>query len=90
MNCPHCPDTVLVLTDRQNVQIDDCPQYRGTWLGRRELDKLQYKAAAQSSTDGNPSRSGATRHRDFADAGFALRRMRNRCQKRSWLRESFD
>ena len=40
MKCPTCPDSILVITDRQNVEIDYCPQCRGVWLDRGELDKL--------------------------------------------------
>ena len=40
MKCPTCPDTALVMADRQGVEIDYCPQCRGVWLDRGELDKL--------------------------------------------------
>lgn len=39
MKCPN-DDTVLVMTDRQGVEIDYCPQCRGVWLDRGELDKI--------------------------------------------------
>lgn len=40
MQCPVCKDVSLVMTDRQNVEIDYCPQCRGVWLDRGELDKI--------------------------------------------------
>ena len=40
MKCPTCTDTALVMSDRQGVEIDYCPQCRGVWLDRGELDKL--------------------------------------------------
>ncbi|MDI1246971.1 MAG: zf-TFIIB domain-containing protein, partial [Rhodoferax sp.] len=40
MKCPSCTDTSLVLADRQGVEIDYCPDCRGIWLDRGELDKL--------------------------------------------------
>ena len=40
MKCPTCPDTALVMSDRQGVEIDYCPQCRGVWLDRGELDKI--------------------------------------------------
>src|SRR5262249_42592189 len=40
MKCPICPDAVLTLADRQGIEIDYCPQCRGVWLDRGELDKL--------------------------------------------------
>lgn len=39
MNCPNC-NVALVMTDRQGVEIDYCPQCRGVWLDRGELDKI--------------------------------------------------
>ena len=39
MNCP-VDDTVLAISDRQGIEIDYCPQCRGVWLDRGELDKL--------------------------------------------------
>jgi hypothetical protein len=40
MKCPVCADTNLVLSERQGIEIDYCPQCRGVWLDRGELDKL--------------------------------------------------
>jgi Zn-finger nucleic acid-binding protein len=28
------------MTERQNIEIDYCPQCRGVWLDRGELDKI--------------------------------------------------
>ena len=39
MKCPN-DDSVLVMTDRQGIEIDYCPQCRGVWLDRGELDKI--------------------------------------------------
>ncbi|KGQ20515.1 zf-TFIIB domain containing protein [Lysobacter dokdonensis DS-58] len=44
MRCPHCPDATLLMTDRQGIEIDYCPQCRGVWLDRGELDKLLERA----------------------------------------------
>ena len=40
MNCPVCKTVNLVMSDRQGIEIDYCPQCRGVWLDRGELDKL--------------------------------------------------
>ena len=40
MKCPVCVDTNLVMSERQGIEIDYCPQCRGVWLDRGELDKL--------------------------------------------------
>ncbi len=44
-----CPidGTELVMTDRSGIEIDYCPQCRGVWLDRGELDKIIERGAAQ-------------------------------------------
>lgn len=39
LHCPVC-DVELKMADRQGVEIDYCPQCRGVWLDRGELDKI--------------------------------------------------
>lgn len=39
MKCPN-DDTTLVMTERNGVEIDYCPECRGVWLDRGELDKI--------------------------------------------------
>ncbi len=46
MPCPVCK-VPLVMSDRQGVEIDYCPQCRGVWLDRGELDKIIERAAAE-------------------------------------------
>jgi len=43
MKCP-IDDTQLAIMERQNVEIDYCPQCRGVWLDRGELDKIISKS----------------------------------------------
>ncbi len=43
MNCPVCSAN-LVMSERSGVEIDYCPQCRGVWLDRGELDKIIEKA----------------------------------------------
>jgi uncharacterized protein len=45
MKCPSCTTTSLVMTDRSNIEIDYCPDCRGVWLDRGELDKIIERAA---------------------------------------------
>src|SRR6478736_6771111 len=44
MKCPNCENTELHLSNRSGVEIDYCPQCRGVWLDRGELDKLIERA----------------------------------------------
>ena len=48
MKCPHCT-TTLVMSDRQGIEIDYCPDCRGVWLDRGELDKLIERANNETS-----------------------------------------
>ena len=40
MKCPTCNKTDLLMTERLGIEIDYCPQCRGVWLDRGELDKI--------------------------------------------------
>ncbi|MFD1769889.1 TFIIB-type zinc ribbon-containing protein [Sphingobacterium suaedae] len=51
MKCPNCNETLL-MTERQNVEIDYCPSCRGVWLDKGELDKLLEHAAGQRADNG--------------------------------------
>jgi Zn-finger nucleic acid-binding protein len=55
MKCPICLTPDLLMTDRQGIEIDYCPQCRGVWLDRGELDKI----IERSMRDAAPS-AGAT------------------------------
>jgi Zn-finger nucleic acid-binding protein len=39
VNCP-VDGAVLEMSERQGVEIDYCPNCRGVWLDRGELDKI--------------------------------------------------
>lgn len=39
MKCPKC-DIFLAISERKGIEIDYCPQCRGVWLDRGELDKI--------------------------------------------------
>ena len=48
MSCPICR-VPLVMSERQGVEIDYCPQCRGVWLDRGELDKIIERNAQDSA-----------------------------------------
>jgi Zn-finger nucleic acid-binding protein len=60
MQCP-VDGTTLAMTDRQGVEIDYCPQCRGVWLDRGELDKLIERGEANAASAPPPRE----RDRDF-------------------------
>ena len=40
MKCPVCKDVTLLMTEKKGIEIDYCPECRGIWLDRGELEKL--------------------------------------------------
>ncbi len=65
MNCPVCSNVNLVMSERQGIEIDYCPQCRGVWLDRGELDKVIERSVAGSSVQ-NLDRETTGRSRDYA------------------------
>jgi len=71
MNCPQC-NIALVMAERQGVEIDYCPQCRGVWLDRGELDKIIQRSERDDDDDDDrrrnypppPPRSDYDRDRD--------------------------
>ncbi|MGB6241844.1 MAG: zf-TFIIB domain-containing protein [Castellaniella sp.] len=55
MKCPACPDTNLSMSSRQNIEIDYCPNCRGVWLDRGELDKLIERSVSESAPAARPA-----------------------------------
>lgn len=53
MQCP-LDNTNLVMTDRQGIEIDYCPQCRGVWLDRGELDKIIERSGSLASAPARP------------------------------------
>ena len=90
MKCPTCPDVSLVMTERQSVEIDYCPQCRGVWLDRGELDKLIDRAAPPDSARPNANAS-QPRFEDSDQYGSSERNAgRYPSRKKSWMSEIFD
>ena len=56
MNCP-VDGTQLLMSERQGIEIDYCPQCRGVWLDRGELDKMIEKADREVSPPSRESQS---------------------------------
>ena len=98
MRCPHC-DVNLLMSERQGVEIDYCPECRGVWLDRGELDKIVERslaemagsagggrtvAAAPSAPRGDRDRYGDDDRRGYDDPA-------NKKKKRkSFLEDIFD
>jgi hypothetical protein len=59
MKCP-VDNNELTMSERQGIEIDYCPECRGVWLDRGELDKIIERAAP-------PERVADTR-REYSDS----------------------
>ena len=87
MKCPTCPDTALAMSDRQRVEIDSCPQCRGVWLDRGELDKLIERSGAMTQA---PAASASARSQpQLVDAGDEHGRSQRGYREKSWLSDIF-
>lgn len=49
MQCPVCKTQALVMSERQGIEIDYCPDCRGVWLDRGELDKIIERSAGAAA-----------------------------------------
>ena len=92
MPCPVCK-VPLVMSDRQGVEIDYCPQCRGVWLDRGELDKIIERSAAETAPP--PSAPPSSRQQpDYApqaypQAGYG-QGYPHKKRRKSFLEELFD
>lgn len=62
MKCPVCSDVTLVMADRQGIEIDYCPQCRGVWLDRGELDKVIERSGAERPQSRGYEERGVRQH----------------------------
>ncbi|MDY0954738.1 zf-TFIIB domain-containing protein [Stenotrophomonas rhizophila] len=72
MQCPVCKTQALVMSERQGIEIDYCPQCRGVWLDRGELDKIIERstdAAAPVRAATPPPPPQTVQHRDTRHLG---------------------
>ena len=40
MKCPVCKNVTLLMSEKNGIEIDYCPECRGIWLDRGELEKI--------------------------------------------------
>jgi Zn-finger nucleic acid-binding protein len=81
MNCPSCK-VPLVMSDRQGIEIDYCPQCRGIWLDRGELDKIIERSGIETQKNPQFNRQAPESHPQH---GYYKEH-----KKKHWLNELFD
>ena len=84
MKCP-VDGNELVMTERGGVEIDYCPQCRGVWLDRGELDKIIDRTAAATPAREAPP---AAAPRRYDDDGYHPKPHRKK--REGFLGELFD
>jgi Zn-finger nucleic acid-binding protein len=91
MKCPVDGSTSLMMTERQGVEIDYCPECRGVWLDRGELDKIIERAdnAAPQPAPAPPAPEARRRDDDY-DSYDERRGAPKKKKKRSFLEDMFD
>jgi Zn-finger nucleic acid-binding protein len=101
MKCPICTGVDLKIAERQGVEIDYCPECRGVWLDRGELDKIlerstsqipvspqpvpQYQEPAYNQSPAYSQQHHGKPHHDDHSYGH-----NGQYKKKSWLTEIFD
>lgn len=93
MQCPACENVTLVMADRQGVEIDYCPQCRGVWLDRGELDKIidrsaEFESSAPPPRYAEPRRHEPRHRRDHDDDH--RRGHHHRRKKKGFLSDLFE
>jgi hypothetical protein len=96
MRCPN-DEATLVMSERSGIEIDYCPECRGVWLDRGELDKIidrsvsMQQPAAPAPQAPQPQQYDRyddrreQHHHPAQQQGYYKKR-----KKESWLSEIFD
>ena len=91
MKCPQCKDNALVMSERQGIEIDYCPECRGVWLDRGELDKIIAKSAGQQdSWPQQPQAPSQQPHYQQQGQQYGQGHGQKPYRKKSFLEELFD
>ena len=88
MPCPVCRVS-LVMSERQGVEIDYCPQCRGVWLDRGELDKIIERSAQEAPAAAPVQQPSFTQPQYDQPYGHGQQH-RHPKRKKSFLEELFD
>lgn len=89
------------MSERQNVEIDYCPQCRGVWLDRGELDKIIERLESQGASQPqspppqqpryDQPQPPTHRDRDYDDDDYKRNgHYRKKHRRESWFGELFD
>lgn len=88
MKCPN-DNNNLVMSDRNGVEIDYCPECRGVWLDRGELDKIIDRASVQTPAAAAAPQQPA-QPQQYSQTGYDPRGGYPKRKRENWLSELFD
>ena len=89
MTCP-VDGSTLVMSERSGIEIDYCPQCRGVWLDRGELDKIIERNAAAAVPASAPVQSAAPQQASWGHAPQSHGHHKPHKRRKSFLEELFD
>lgn len=94
MKCP-TDNATLVMSERNGIEIDYCPECRGVWLDRGELDKIieragstQQQPAPAYQAPAAPAPQYQAPAPRYVEPGYGNQPYRKK--KENWLSELFD
>jgi len=89
MQCP-VDGTTLVMADRAGVEIDYCPQCRGVWLDRGELDKIIERSAPEAAPPPPPRAEERGYGHEARGRGYDDDPYRGKKKRGGFLEDLFD
>lgn len=84
MKCPNC-DTTLSMSEKHGVEIDYCPNCRGIWLDKGEMEKIMERAGEHYSSRDNYENDYKKYQYDSYNKGY-----KHPHKKKSFLSDFFD
>ncbi|AOO64522.1 zf-TFIIB domain-containing protein [Sulfurospirillum halorespirans] len=93
MKCPVCGTVDLLMSERSGVEIDYCPQCRGVWLDRGELDKIIERSSApvvSNPTQQYYGKAEKSHHKEYSHDDKSYQQQGHYKKKESFLGELFD
>ena len=92
MKCPVCT-IELKMSDRQGIEIDYCPQCRGVWLDRGELDKIIERSTSYQQgvyKDRHEHRSEHKEKLEHHGYEHEYKQKHKKSKMKSFLKDIFD
>jgi uncharacterized protein len=89
MSCPVCR-VPLSMSDRQGIEIDFCPQCRGVWLDRGELDKIIERSVAPSAPPPQAAPQAPYPQQGYGQQPHYGQKDYRYKKPKHWLKEIFD